>query len=62
MMSDREIEEYKRNIADLETSYSLLKKVFENLNHYTAKECTHKAMLPVHSALNMLKQRLTDET
>ena len=56
-MTDRDLERIKREIADAETAYALIKKVFESTNHYSAKKDIHEAIYSIHQALQYLKEQ-----
>lgn len=60
MLTEKEKQEYKRNLADAETAYSLAKKVFEYCDHHAVKKEVHEAMFGLNWAVVMLKKALED--
>lgn len=60
MLTDKKRKQFKHNIQDLESSYELLKMVFENCDHHTALESVHESLIFVRGAIRDLKEALED--
>ena len=49
ILSERELEAYKRELADIETAYSLVERIIRNTAHFTVRK---ELTLALHSLAN----------
>lgn len=54
-MSESEIENYKRCLADAKTSYDCARKVFENLIHYQIQKDANEAIFHLRRVIGYLE-------